>query len=347
VSVLLDRPAALVRSVHRARRRRVRRTVAALVVAVLAMFLVDVLLGTYTVTIPDFLRILGGTEIPGASFIVMENKLPRAVVGLLAGAAFGVSGAVCQTLLRNPLASPDVIGVTSGASAAAVLGIVVLGVRGHGVSWLALAGGLLVALTLHVMARGGGASGNRLVLVGIGCAALLQAVTSYLLTRSDIRTTSEVMVWLKGSLNDSTWERAAHLLLAIGLLLPVAARLAHGLRRLELGDDAAAGLGVPVTRVRLGLLLLAVALAAVATAAAGPVAFVAFLSGPIARRLLGGAVSLPAAGLVGALVVLAAEFVAANLVPGAVLPVGVVTGALGAPFLLWLLVTGSRVGRGG
>jgi iron complex transport system permease protein len=138
---------------------------------VLAVFLVDVLLGTYTVTIPDFLRILGGTEIPGASFIVMENKLPRAVVGLLVGASFGVSGAVCQTLLRNPLASPDVIGVTSGASAAAVLGIVVLGVRGQ--ASLARPGGRLPStLTLHVWRVA--ASGHRLVLVGISCAALLR-----------------------------------------------------------------------------------------------------------------------------------------------------------------------------
>jgi iron complex transport system permease protein len=321
--------------------------VAALLVAVTAMFFVDVLLGSYTVTIVDLVRILTGTDIAGASFIVLENKLPRAVVGVLVGVALGISGAVFQTMLRNPLASPDVIGVTSGASAAAVFAIVVLGVRGQGVSWFALGGGAAVALTIHLLARGGNISGQRLVLAGIGCAALLQAVTSYLLTRSDIRTAAEVLVWMNGSLNNSTWARVVHLLAALVVLVPSVVLLSRGLRGLELGDDAAAGLGVRVDRARLGLLLVAVALASVATAAAGPVAFVAFLAGPIARRLLDGTVSLAAAALTGGLIVLVAEFVAVNMIPGTVLPVGVVTGALGAPFLLWLLVTASRVGRGG
>ena len=347
MSALVEGPVAVVRSVRGVQRRQVRRTVAALVVAVTAMFFVDVLLGSYTVTIVDFWRILTGTDIPGASFIVLENKLPRAVIGVLVGVALGISGAVFQTMLRNPLASPDVLGVTSGAAAAAVFAIVVLGVRGTGVSWFALGGGAAVALTIHLLARGGTIAGQRLVLAGIGCAALLQAVTSYLLTRSDIRTAAEVLVWLNGSLNNSTWERTAHLVVALIVLVPLVVLLSRSLGGLELGDDAAAGLGVRVDRARLGLLLVAVALAAVATAAAGPVAFVAFLAGPIARRLLDGAVSLLAAGLTGGLIVLSAEFVAANLVPGTVLPVGVVTGALGAPFLLWLLVTASRVGRGG
>jgi iron complex transport system permease protein len=327
--------------------RRVRRTVGVLGLAVTTLFLVDVLLGSYTVTVADFVRILAGADLPGASFIVMESKLPKAVIGLLVGVAFGVSGAIFQTMLRNPLASPDIIGVTSGASAGAVVAIVVLGVAGRDVSWYALGGAGLLALTIHVLSRRGGVSGHRLVLVGIGCSAMLQAVTSYLLTRSDIRTAAEVLVWLNGSLNNSTWDRAGQLVVALILLLPAAAALSGRLDLLELGDDAAAGVGVPVARTRLLLLLTGVALSAVATAAAGPVAFVAFLSGPIARRLLGGRPSLAAAGLVGAVVVLAAEYVAANLVPGAVLPVGVVTGALGSPFLLWLLASASRTGRGG
>nr|WP_231707839.1 MULTISPECIES: iron chelate uptake ABC transporter family permease subunit [Arthrobacter] len=311
------------------------------------MFFVSVLLGSYTVTIPDFLRILGGERIPGASFIVLESKLPRAVTAVLIGAAFGVSGHLFQTMLRNPLASPDIIGISYGASAAAVTAMVAFGATGGAVSLAALLGAAAIALALHLLTRSGGASGARLVLIGIGFAAVLQAVVNFLLTRTDVRTAAESLVWLTGSLNSATWERAGIVALALVVLLPAAALLGRRLRVLELGDDFAAGLGLPVERTRAGLLFTGVALAAAATAAAGPVAFVAFLAGPISRRLIGGRASLAAAGLTGAVILLAADFAGHNLIPGTVLPVGVITGALGAPFLLWLLVSSNRVGRGG
>ncbi|WP_051083612.1 FecCD family ABC transporter permease [Arthrobacter sp. 135MFCol5.1] len=321
------------------------------------MFFVSVLLGSYTVTVPDFFTIVanhltGGPKIPGASFIVMENKLPHAVVGTMIGVAFGLAGALFQTMLRNPLASPDVIGISSGASAAAVVAIVVFGASGATVSGAALAGALAVAVLIHAISSGrnrgpgrGNAAGNRLVLAGVGIAAALQAVVSFLMTRADIRTAADALVWLNGSLNSANWDRAGVLFLALAVLVPAVVFLAGPLRILELGDDAAAGLGLRVAGTRLALVVIAVSLAAVATAAAGPVAFVAFLAGPIARRFTGKS-GLPASALVGALIVLAADYFAANLAPllldGTVLPVGVVTGALGAPFLLWLLVTANR-----
>jgi iron complex transport system permease protein len=326
--------------------------------AVVVLLTVSVLLGSYTVTVPDFLRIVtaqltGGKRIPGASFIVLETKLPRAVLGTMIGVAFGLSGALFQRMLRNPLASPDVIGISSGASAAAVTAITIFGASGAVVSWAALAGALAVAALIYAISRGqpdGGGNlshgaGNRLILAGIGMAAALGAVVNFLLTRADIRTAAEALVWLNGSLNPASWDRAGVLGVALLVLVPAVAALAGPLRILELGDDAAAALGVRVGLTRLAVVLTAVALAAVATAAAGPVAFVAFLAGPIARRLTGRP-SLPASAMLGALIVLAADFFAANLAPlllaGTVLPVGVVTGALGAPFLLWLLVTANR-----
>ena len=328
-----------------------------LAAAVVILFVASILLGSYTVTVPDFFTIVwahltGGEKIPGASFIVMENKLPRAIVGLLTGLAFGLSGALFQTMLRNPLASPDVIGISHGASASAVVAIVVFGASGATVSAAALLGALAVALLIYLISRGGNlrgssgnAAGNRLVLAGVGIAAALGAVVNFLMTRADIRTAAEALIWLNGSLNPATWERIGTLLPALCVLLPLAAGLAKPLRLLELGDDTAAGLGVRVGAVRLGLVLTAVALAAVATAAAGPVSFVAFLAGPIARRVTGKP-SLPASALTGAVIVLAADYFAYNLAPllldGTVLPVGVVTGALGAPFLLWLLATSNR-----
>ncbi|MFC7848065.1 FecCD family ABC transporter permease [Arthrobacter sp. NPDC057388] len=343
--------------VRAANRRKLNRT-AVLAAGVVLLLAASILLGSYTVTIPDFFKILtahftGGEKIPGASFIVMEAKLPRAVIGTLIGLAFGLSGALFQTMLRNPLASPDVIGISYGASAAAVLAIVVFGASGAAVSGAALGGAMAVAALIYGISRsgtlGGGSRGNaagsRLILAGVGIAAALHAMVSFLMTRADIRTAAEALIWINGSLNSASWDRAGVLALALLVLVPVAGLLAGPLRILELGDDAAAGLGIRVGATRLGLVLTAVALAAVATAAAGPVAFVAFLAGPIARRFTGCS-SLPASALVGALIVLAADYFAANVAPllldGTVLPVGVITGALGAPFLLWLLVTSDR-----
>jgi iron complex transport system permease protein len=330
---------------------------AILAAAVVVLFAASVLLGSYTVTIPDFFKILfahltGGEKIPGASFIVMENKLPRAVIGTMIGLAFGLAGALFQTMLRNPLASPDVIGISYGASAAAVMAIVVFGASGAAVSGAALGGALVVAAIIYAISssglRGtsrGDAAGNRLILAGVGIAAALQAVVNFLMTRADIRTAADALVWLNGSLNSANWDRAGVLAVSLAVLIPAVAAISGPLRILELGPDAAAGLGIKVAATRLALVVIAVALAAVATAAAGPVSFVAFLSGPIARRFTGKA-SLPASALVGALIVLAADYAAANLAPllldGTVLPVGVITGALGAPFLLWLLVTANR-----
>lgn len=340
-------------------RGRVPRRTAVLALGVGAMFAAAVLLGSYTVTVPDFFAVLGahlagGPKIPVVSFMVMEHKLPRAVTGGMVGAAFGLSGALFQTLLRNPLASPDVIGISYGASAAAVTAIVAFGASGAAVSGAALTGALAVAGLIYAVSRRGpfgsaavrgAAAGNRLILAGVGIAAALQAMVSFLMTRADIRTAADALVWLNGSLNAASWDRAGVLALALLVLLPAAAALAGPLRILELGDDAAGGLGVRTGAARLGTVAVAVALAAAATAATGPVAFVAFLAGPISRRFVRRA-SLPAAALTGMLIVLGADFLAANLAPimlgGTVLPVGVVTGALGAPFLLWLLATANR-----
>ncbi|MFJ6000755.1 FecCD family ABC transporter permease [Arthrobacter sp. NPDC092385] len=341
------RPAAGLAAARVRRHRSTGARVAAAAGVVVVLFAVNILLGTYTVTIPDFFRILGGADISGASFIVMENKLPRAMIGLLVGMAFGIAGAVFQTMLRNPLASPDIIGISYGASASAVTAIVLFGAAGAAVSFSALIGAMVVAAAIYLISRRGGVAGYRLILVGIGFAAVMHALVSFLITRADLRTASDALLWLNGSLNSSTWDRATVLVASLVVLLPAAAILSRSLQGLELGDDAAAGLGIRVEAARLGLMSSAVALAAVATAAAGPIASIAFLSGPIARRLLGNRPSLVMAALVGAGIVLGADFVAANLIPGTSLPVGVVTGALGAPFLLWLLATANRSGQGG
>jgi iron complex transport system permease protein len=328
---------AIVRQAHRRPARRTAWVVGGLTVALVAAFALRTLGGDFTITLPDFFRIVTGTDIPGASYILMESKLPRAVLGVLVGAAFGVGGAIFQTVLRNPLASPDIVGVSIGASTASVFVIVTLGQRGTWVSVGAVVGALLVALLIR--SQSGTSGGNRLVLVGVGVSAALVSVVNYLFTRADQWDVQLLMQWLTGSLNRADWTSIGIIALLLAILTPVVGWLAGSGRVAELGEDTAAGLGVPPRRSEL-LLLVAVVLVALGVAAAGPVAFVAFLSGPIARALNGGRTTLVGAALVGAVIVVVGDYLGAYLVPDANYPVGVVTGALGAPFLLWLLATG-------
>jgi iron complex transport system permease protein len=336
-----DDALAVVRAARRTPRRRSALVVGGLSVVLVAAFAARVLLGDYTITVPDFVRILTGTDIPGASYILMESKLPRAVLAVLAGVALGTAGALFQTTLRNPLASPDVIGVSLGASAAAVVALALWGWQGLPVSGLAVLGAVAVALVVRLVA--GPHGGHRLVLVGIGLAAAMQSLIQYVFTRVDEYDAQLVLRWLTGSVNGVAWPTIQLLAAALVVLLPVTWWLCRSLRASELGDDTAAGLGVSRTRSEL-VLLLGVVLVAVAVAAAGPIAFVSFLAGPIARALNGGRATVLGAALAGAVIVVSADYVADYLVPDTNLPVGVVTGAVGAPFLLWLLARG-RTGR--
>ena len=324
-----------VRAARRRPRRRLGLVCAGLGLATVGAFLARVLLGDFTFTLPDAVRIVLGEEIPGASFILMETKLPRAVLAVLAGLALGVSGAIFQGTLRNPLASPDIIGVGMGASVAACFAIIELGQEGLPVALWAAAGAVLMA----VVVRLAGGSGSRLVLVGVGATVALQAVVQHLFTRADEYDVHIALRWLTGSVAEATWSQVRLIAIGLVVLLPATAVLVRSLGIAELGPDLATGLGVGPRRSDL-VLLVAVLLVALAVAVAGPVSFVAFLSGPIARALNGGRRTLVGAGLVGALIVVAAEYPADYLFADVNYPVGVVTGALGAPFLLWLLATG-------
>ena len=318
-----------------------------LALALLAAMAVRVLLGSYTVTIPDFLTLVTGGEVPvrGARFIVMEDKLPRAVLGALAGIAFGCAGAIFQLLLRNPLASPDIIGISNGASLGAVLSMVYWGASGFSVSLFAIVFALAVAVVTMLLASGQGNVGNRFILMGIGVAALCNAAVTYLLERMSMGQASSATVWMVGSLSIANWDRIGILLIALLVLLPFALWGINHLKTSAVGDDLAHGLGVPVGFIRWYYIGLGVLLAAVATAATGPIAFVAFVAGPIARRIIGGRHTILGASLVGATIVVLADFVAANLFPSISFPVGILTGAMGAPLLIWLLVQNQKEGK--
>jgi len=283
------------------------------------------------------------TGLGGERSFVVRLRLPRVAMAVAVGTAFGLAGALFQTVLRNPLASPDIIGITGGASMAGAWAILVVGLSGIWVSAVALAGAVLVAGTILVLSWTSELSGYRFVLVGVGLAFLCQAGIGYLLTRAEEGTLGSALVWMVGSIGTPRWPAVAGLALTLVVLIPLAAFGAWRLRVLQLGDDLAGGLGVHPSRARLLVLLTGTALAALATAAVGPVAFVAFMAGPIARRLVAdGGPALAASALVGSVVVLAGELVSEQLLSSIEIPVGIVTGVIGAPYLLWLLATDRR-----
>jgi iron complex transport system permease protein len=282
--------------------------------------------------------LLGGGE-PGARFIVNELRLPRVVAALVCGAALGVSGAIFQAITRNPLGSPDVVGFQAGCVTGALFVITVLGGGGMQASAGAVVGGLATAAIVYGLAfKGRRLSSFRLVLVGIALAALMLALTDFMLSRARIEEAQEATRWLLGSLNGRTWDEVGPLLIACAVLLPLAAPAGRALRALELGDDAAHGLGLPVERARAALIALAVGLVAATTTAIGPVAFVALAAPQVAKRVLRTAEpSLVGAAVTGALIVQASDIAAQRIVPDTPLPVGVVTGAVGGIYLVWLL----------
>ncbi|MEU4620739.1 iron chelate uptake ABC transporter family permease subunit [Actinoplanes sp. NPDC023801] len=334
-------------AVTRGRIRRGRRRLAVLTVltvAVAAVFAVSLMVGQTFYPPGDVLRVVLGETVPGASFTVGELRLPRAVLALVTGVCFGLGGVTFQTMLRNPLASPDIIGISSAASAAAAFAIIVLNLDETGVSVFAIVAALGVALIIYLLSFKDGVAGTRLVLIGIGIAAMLNSATSYVLNQAGQWDLQAATRWLNGSLNGSTWDETVPVLLALVVFGPVLLARARDLTMLQLGDDTAAALGTRLERTRLVSIIAAVGLIAFATSATGPIAFVAFLAGPIAARLVGpgGSLLIPSA-LTGSLLVLAADFLG-QFAFDTRFPVGVVTGVLGAPYLIFLLVRSNRAG---
>ncbi|WP_214400907.1 FecCD family ABC transporter permease [Pseudonocardia lacus] len=344
-------PAAVDGALRAGRRRRTTR--AALVIGGLAavaagLFVVTMMVGSFALTAVEVVgSLLGLRDDPSVDFIVLGLRLPTATAALAVGLALGASGTIFQQLLRNPLASPDFVGITSGAGLAAVSGIVFLQVGGIVISGFALGGALLAAVLMYALAWRGGVSGYRFILIGIGVLVFFDGLIGYVISRAQLTEARQAMHWLTGSIGQAGPDELRLLLGALVVMLPLAVLLQRQLRALELGDDAAAALGSRTELSRAGLLATAVVLVALAVAVAGPLLFVAFVAGPVADRLLGPATGgILAAALVGASLLLTADLAAVHLMPTP-LPTGVVTGAVGAPYLLWLLATTNRRGAGG
>ncbi|GAB4051510.1 FecCD family ABC transporter permease [Catellatospora paridis] len=340
--------AAALRATRRHRAVRAFAATTGLTAAVAALFVLTMMVGSFRLTAGEVITsVLHLADTPSVDFVVRGLRLPTALSALTVGLALGASGTVFQQLLRNPLASPDFVGITSGASLAAVSGIVLFQVGGLAVCALALGGAITAAVVMYLLAWRDGVSGYRFILIGIGVAVFFEGLTGYMLIKAELFEARQAMHWLTGSVGQASDDELQLLGGALVVLLPLAVILSRKLRVLELGDDTARALGSRVEITRAALLATAVLLVALAVAVAGPIVFVALVAGPIANRLLGPATgSIAAAALVGAVLVLSADLVAVHLLPTP-LPTGVVTGAVGAPYLLWLLATTNRRGAGG
>jgi iron complex transport system permease protein len=340
--------ARILRATRRRRSARAAVVTAALAVAVAALFVVTMMIGSFRLSAWEVIAsVLRLEDNPSVDFVVRGLRLPTAASGLTVGLALGASGTIFQQLLRNPLASPDFVGLTSGAGLAAVGGIVLLNLGGLAISGLALGGAIVAATLMYALAWRDGVTGYRFILIGIGVAVFFDGLIGYVLTRAQLSQARQAMHWLTGSVGQASTSELKVLTAALIVLLPLAVLLQRPLRALELGDDTARALGTRTELSRAGLLATGVVLVALAVAVAGPIVFVALIAGPIANRLLGPATGgiIPAA-LVGGVLLLTADLVAVHLMPTP-LPTGVVTGAVGAPYLLWLLATTNRQGAGG
>ncbi|WP_226533655.1 FecCD family ABC transporter permease [Microbacterium paraoxydans] len=314
---------------------------AALVCAVLAGLLLALLvaalmIGEYVVTPHALIQTLQGNPPERLDeFFVLGRRLPRSLVAVVVGASLAVAGAVFQTLTRNPLASPDVIGISSGASVGAVLVMLVLGGSLAQAALGAVVGALVIAGVIVLFAARSGLHGVQLILTGVALSATAMAVVDYVLTQVFVASATTAQTWLVGSLQGRGWDDLVPALIALLLIVPLLLAAAPDARMMALGDSVAIALGVRTVRARWILLAAATLLVAVAVATAGPISFIALIAPHIARRL-SGTTSFLAAGLVGALLLLAGDLLAQNIFP-APIPVGVVTITVGGAFFLWLL----------
>ena len=317
---------------------------AALALLTVALAVWAMTLGSYGLSAGQVVDALLGTASRAVHKVVIEWRAPRVVAALVFGAALGISGGIFQSLTRNPLGSPDVIGFSTG-SYTGVIVTMLMGASSYAAYAAgALIGGLTTALVVYLLAFRRGVQGFRLIIIGIAMGALLSSLNTWFSTRADLDLALRAAVWGAGSLASVDWTMLAFASIAIAAVLVCAPAAQRRMRRLELGDDAAAALGIPVERTKAALLLLGVVAVAAVTAAAGPIAFVALAAPQIGQRLTGRGASADLAGaaLTGSLLLLASDVIAQHAVPKVPLPTGAVTICIGGVYLLALLVRESR-----
>ncbi|MFC4601385.1 FecCD family ABC transporter permease [Cohnella hongkongensis] len=313
----------------------------ALAVAAVLVFFIGIGLGNQNTGFPEVVRTMFGYGMPEQALVLNTLRLPRALVAVLAGAALSVAGAILQGIIRNPMASPDIIGITGGASFAAVAFITYLGGT-VSIKWLpaaAFLGAAAISIVIYALAWSRGVSPTRLVLIGVGISAITGSLTMLMIVLSPVKAAGQAYVWMTGSVYGSSWGDVYSVLPWVLVLIPLAFYLYRHLNVQELGDEVATGLGSPVQAHRFMLLMISVALAGAAVAVAGAVGFVGLIAPHIARKLVGPSFGglVPAAALIGSLMVLVADTIGRTAFLPLDIPVGVFTAAVGAPYFIYLL----------
>lgn len=323
---------------------------AAIVVASAGALVLAVGTGDFAIPADRVIRALFGVGDPGDVLVVHEWRLPRALSALLLGAALGIGGAVFQSLTRNPLGSPDVIGFGTGAYTGALIVILLLGGSYLGTAAGALIGGLATALVVYLLsAKRGvgrrGVQGFRLIIVGIGVSAMLSAFNTWMILRAEVEDAMQVAVWGAGSLNGMTWEQFWPTLVSVTVIAVAAGVLSERMHVLEMGDETAAALGLRAEATRLALMVTGVACVALVSSLAGPISFVALAAPQIAKRLTrSSGIGIAPAAFTGALLLIVSDYIAQRIYPTSPLPVGVVTVSVGGVYLVWLLIAEGRKG---
>jgi len=309
----------------------------------IVLMVASLAIGDFALSIAQVVGALLGGETGMAHTVVIEWRLPRVLAAAIFGLALGASGALFQSLTRNPLGSPDIIGFDAGAYTGVLIATLVVHASGvYSTTFAAIAGGLATAAAVYLFAYRRGVQGFRLIVVGIGVTAMLGSLNTWLLLRASSEEAIDASYWGAGSLANVDYSHVTPAAAIIAVLLIALASLQRGARALEFGDDAARQLGVSVERTRLLLVIVGVALSATVTAFAGPIAFIALSAPQIARSLTRSAgVSPGAAAMTGCVLLLAADVVAQHALP-ITLPVGIVTVVLGGVYFVWLLIAEGR-----
>ncbi|HJE97491.1 MAG TPA: iron ABC transporter permease [Ligilactobacillus acidipiscis] len=328
-------------------RRKIRRflSVGILGVVLLGLIIFSLLYGRTIYSISEVSQVILGRFVPGASFTILTLRLPRMIAAVLAGFSFGIAGYVFQTMLRNPLANPDILGISSGSSCAVVVCILVFHTSQMTRSFAAVCAGLLTVIILFGLSGHKRVAATRIIIVGIGLQAFYNAIISYLTVTGDQRDLPEALRWLNGSLDSVTLAQLPILAVVVLISVPICIYFGKRLSVIKLGDELALSLGVNVNATKLVLFGVTILMSAMATAVTGPIAFVSFLAGPLTDKIMGkNGNNIIAAGLVGALLVMLSDMVGQFAFPYR-FPVGVVTGLIGAPYLIWQLMVINK--RGG
>jgi iron complex transport system permease protein len=311
--------------------------------AIIALSLFSLMVGTLKLSVAEVFSAFVGDLTGFKRTVVIEWRLPRVLAAIVFGAGLAVSGLIFQSITRNPLASPDILGFTSGSyTGALVVMLVIKSMSFTKIALGALIGGFATAFVIYLFAFRKGTQGFRLIIVGIAISTVLGSVNSMLLLQSQAEVALTAGAWGVGSLNGVSWNHTLPAILFVLVLLIFAVFMNRPLREMGLGKDTAMSHGVHFERAQLLLIVIAVALTASATAIMGPVTFVALAAPQIALRFTNTNEGLAPTVAVGAFVLLSADVLAQRMIPGMILPVGVLTLSLGGLYLIWLLFHQAR-----